>query len=756
MDPLRRTRVEEICDAALDCDRRDRAVFVANACGDDEALLRDVEALLAYAQMADGFCTPSIGAVAAQVLGEGRVTLLGRLVGPYQILAHIGAGGMGDVYRARDSRLGRDVAIKALLVDLSRDHSQRFRREAHAIASLNHPRICTVHDVGEHDGINYLVMEYLEGPTLKERLQEASPLPVKQAVHIASEIAEALGEAHRHGIVHGDIKPANVKLTKTGAKLLDFGLAQNVETTARLRGATSTFTDGVFGTPSYMSPEQILSKEIDPRSDIFSLGVMIHEMVTGRRPFDGATISETLDATLTRSPEALTTLNPGVPVELERLVAKCLEKTLEDRYESTEALQRDLAEVARACGPPFRAVTVHRRHNLPVQLTSFIGRGRDVAEICSLLECTRLLTLAGPGGCGKTRLGLVVASNVVERFEDGVWFTELAAMSDEEIVPQCVASTLGVRGDEGRSPVQAVLDFLQERHLLLILDNCEHLVGAVARFAERILTSCERVTILATSREALHVMGERIWRVPPLSYPDSASISPQQLSEYEAVRLFVERARRIIPFQLDPENARHVVEICRRLDGMPLAIEMAVSRLDVLSPDQIVARLGDRFRILGGTRRVFATRQETLRTALDWSHDLLDPHEQAMFRRLAVFTGTFDLQAIEVVCSVLADAEHSDVVTILSRLVDKSMVTIHRTNRGVRYGLLETIREYAREKLHGAPDEYVTRNKHLDFFLKYAEELEPELHSHAAAQDGRRPPQCACGTRMVRCVTKPV
>ena len=726
IDPARRRRVEQLCDAALDRDEHERVAFVANACGDDQALRRDVEALLAHAQMAEGFLSTSIGAVAVQVLGaDHAVSLVGQHLGPYRIHSHIGAGGMGEVYRARDTRLGRDVALKLLPIDVSLQHdrSRNFRREAQAIASLNHPHICILHDVGQQGGFNYLVMEYLEGPTLKQRLLEHSPLPLNETLRIASQIADALLEAHRHGIVHRDVKPGNIKLTKTGAKLLDFGLAHTLEPFD-----SQVFDSNIIaGTPWYMSPEQVLGKNVDPRSDVFSLGVVIYEMIAGRRPFDGETAIEVTDAVLHKHPIAVTVLDSGVSPALARLVAKCLEKDRDDRYQSIAEVWTDLAaigpgETSQAWNQPGAI----RRHNLPIQLTSFIGRDREIADARTMLSHTRLLTLSGSGGCGKTRLALKIASTLTDNYEDGVWLIELAPIPRSELIPHQVASVFGVGEEHGLPLEQRLLEYLKARRLLLVLDNCEHLVAGVAAFAESILKACGGVQILATTREPLRIAGERLWRVPSLSCPDSTSVPPGELAEYEAVRLFIERAASVSPFRLERENAEHVNEICRRLDGIPLALEMAAARLDVLSPDQIAARLANRFRLLAGPQRKPLARHETLRSTIDWSYDLLSSREQTLFGRLAVFRGSFSLEAVEKICAG-DDLHSSDILEILSRLVDKSMVSVQRTAVGLRYRLLETLREYASEKA-AAPSDAI-RDKHADYFLNLAAQLEPEYYS---------------------------
>lgn len=389
--------------------------------------------------------------------------------------------------------------------------------------------------------------------------------------------------------------------------------------------------------------------------------------------------------------------------------------------------------------PPLSSLDVVP-NNLPPQMTSFVGRQGEMAELREQLSRARLVTLTGIGGCGKTRLALQVAADLLEAYPDGVWLVELAPITDPALVPQAVAGAIGVREEPGRSLTETLADALQERHLLLVLDNCEHVVAACAALAHALLRACPRLKILATSRELLGVAGELVWPVPSLSLPngDARGVDANRLlRESEAVNLFVERARLCQPrFELTAANVPAVAQICRRLDGIPLALELAAARVKVLSPEQIAARLDDAFRLLTGGSRTVMPRQQTLKAAIDWSYDLLSQAERRLLHRLSVFAGGWRLEAAEAICPDDEDSgrqigtldpqtstiSNKDLLDLLGQLVDKSLVVVEECDGETRYRLLETIRQYAREKLrqeHGG-EERALKDRHRDWFLQLA------------------------------------
>jgi predicted ATPase/class 3 adenylate cyclase len=375
--------------------------------------------------------------------------------------------------------------------------------------------------------------------------------------------------------------------------------------------------------------------------------------------------------------------------------------------------------------PALRSLEV-TPNNLPQQLTSFIGREHEVAQVTKQLAETRLLTLLGIGGLGKSRLSLQVAAEVLDDYPAGVWFVELAPIADASLVPQVVASVLGVKEEAGRPVLEALVKFVKDRHLLLVLDNCEHLAQACAELAKQLLESGPRVKILASSREPLNIRGEKAYPLAPLATPlPRQKLSRDALSQFAAVRLFVERATAAQPaFSVTDENAAAVAEICHQLDGIPLALELAAARTRAMSVASIAARLHDRFRLLGGGDRTALPRQQTLRALIDWSHDLLTDEERALFRRLAVFAGGFTLEAAEKVGAGGA-LDERDVLDLVTRLVEKSLVAL--AAGGERYHVLETVRQYAQERLDESGDVDEARTRHLVFFLAYVELARPEL-----------------------------
>ena len=368
-------------------------------------------------------------------------------------------------------------------------------------------------------------------------------------------------------------------------------------------------------------------------------------------------------------------------------------------------------------------------HNLPRQVTRLFGRQREVAQLVELITQHPLVTLTGSGGVGKTRLALQAAEAVQTDFADGVWLVRLAALSDSVLVPQQVVAALGVRDEPGRSVPETLATYLGERELLLVLDNCEHLLDACASLSETLLRACPRLRVLASSREPLGAYGEMVFRVPSLLVPDSnAKLPLERISDFAAVSLFIDRARLLQPnYQVTAKNAAAVTRICQLLDGIPLAIEMAAARVNLLTADQLAERLDDAFRVLTVGTRTALPRHQTLRATIDWSYQLLTEAERRLLQRLSVFAGGCTLEAAEAVCS--GDGlKAAQILDIMGSLEAKSVVTAERgLSEEARYRLLETIRQYGREKVGEAGEAEALQARHLDYFLGLAETAEPKL-----------------------------
>jgi non-specific serine/threonine protein kinase len=368
--------------------------------------------------------------------------------------------------------------------------------------------------------------------------------------------------------------------------------------------------------------------------------------------------------------------------------------------------------------------------SLPIPLTSFIGREKEVEEIIRLVNKKRLVTLTGPGGVGKTRLAIQISNNLISKRKGDVCWIDLAPLTDDVLVPQVVAQVLGVRETLDQSLIESVKIFLRERQLLLVLDNCEHLVTACAQLADDLLAQCARLQILATSREALGITGEMVYQVPTLSLPQLQRLTlTDLLMEYEGIHLFVERASAVdSSFTLTDQNAAAVLQICQRLDGIPLALELAAARTKLLTVEHIAERLNNRFNLLTQGSRTALPRQQTLRATIDWSYDLLPEEAQLLFRRLSVFVGGFTLESAEAVCSQ-DPLSLQAVLDVLGRLVDRSLVKVERHGDYERYRMLEVIGEYAREKLDESGEAERLHQRHHDFFIVLAEEVAPQLKS---------------------------
>jgi len=662
----------------------------------------------------------------------------GTRFGIYDIVGPLGAGGMGEVYRARDTRLGREVALKVLPAEFAADHDRlaRFEHEARTVANLNHPNIVTLFTVEDQDRTRFLTMELIEGEPLDRRL-EPSGMEYLRVVELGLAIVDALVAAHGKGVVHRDLKPGNIMLTRDGrVKVLDFGLAKlappdpGMAQTQEATLAPSVSVAGqVVGTVPYMAPEQVRGEGVDARTDLFALGIILYELTAGRRPFEGATLSLVTSAILHDAPLPIAKIRPDVPEDLERIILRCLEKNPSVRYQAAADVRADLkkSRLTKRSGviskPP------------PTPPTPLLGRETLLQSASERLNAgARLLTISGYGGTGKTRFSIELYRRLSDAYEGGAAFISLASVT----VPAEVMPTIGVRLDiaeaHGRSALDAVCTVIGDRRTLLVLDNLEQVLEAADDIGAMI-ARCPALTVIATSRAPLKIGVESEFPLPPLQLPTPDMTSLKTLAACSSVALLVQRAERVKPgFRLDDGNAAAIAAICRRLDGLPLALELAAARIRILEPAALLQRLDHALDLLTSGDRDLPLRQRTLRATISWSYSLLDAAEQRLLRRASAFHEGWTLEAMEQVCYG-ADERHR-AVDELSSLVEKGLVRV--VGGGERYALLETIRAFAAEQLHAGGDVEAVRGAHADYFLEFASRIAADFFGHRQLDAMRR------------------
>jgi non-specific serine/threonine protein kinase len=781
--PERYRRVGELYHDALVLEPARREPFLREACAGDDDLLAEVMSLLAaHDDEPDFLAEPLVGTAPGasaldtlaltkvcprcgtrhsgatvvcpddgEVLDDDPAALVGTtLDGIYRLEQLIGQGGMGVVYRARHLLLDDVVAVKLLASAAGRSPAwlRRFQREGRAARRFRHPNAVTVHELRvTPEGMAYMVLEYVEGTTLRAELGRRGALPAADALAILEQIASALDAAHGAGVVHRDVKAENVMLAggpgaQPVVKLLDLGIAKIVETDDA--DSALTAADQIVGTPAYMSPEQWGEpqrdgrRDVDARTDVYGVGLLAYELFAGRRPFS-ADSREAWRRCHASAPVPPMDAARAIPDGVQAAIRRALAKDRADRHATAGAL---VAEIRSALGATDAPVTPAAPsattwgdattdagaadtgpvepppNNLPVEATSFVGREGQAEEVERLLAPGRLVTLTGMGGIGKSRLALRVARAALAARRDEAWFVELAALSDASLVADTIARAVGAGAAASNEQLGALCEALAERSALVVLDNCEHMLDECRRVAGARPAACPHLRVLATSREPLGVAGEAVWRVPALDVPGADA------ADSDAVRLFADRAVAARPsFALTRETASVVAELCRALEGIPLAIELAAARVRVLSVGQIAERMGNRFTLLRGGPAGAPARQRALRAAVDWSYDLLDDRERLLLGRVSSFAGGWTIEAAEAVCAG-GGIEPDDVLDLLAELVDKSFVVVAEQQGAVRYGMVETLRQYAAERLAETGEATRLAASHRAWYLGLADRLQ--------------------------------
>ena len=644
------------------------------------------------------------------------------LASRYRLVRELGSGGMATVHLADDIKHQRQVAIKILRPDLAAAvGAERFLREITTTANLRHPHILPLYDSGEEAGVLFYVMPFVEGETLRDRLDREHQLPIDDALRIADEIADALHYAHGRGIVHRDIKPENILLENGRAVVADFGIAAALNVSS---GDKLTMTGMSLGTPHYMSPEQAAGEAVDSRSDLYALGCVVFEMLAGQPPFTGPNAMAIMARQMMDPVPHLAALRPSVGSHITKAIERSLAKTPSDRFPSVAAW-RDAVRATTANGSgalPAVAAPIHKPP--PAPATPMLGRDAQVADALERVKTgARVLTLTGVGGTGKTRFAVELFQQLRADFAGGAAFVSLASVTSPDDVMPTIATTLDITEAHGRSAVEAVATLVGDRHVLLVLDNLEQVVDAAGDIAS-LVARCSKLQAIATSRRPLKIGAEVELALPPLELPARDTMDAADLLRCPSVALFVQRAEKVKPgFTLSAANAASVAGICRSLDGLPLALELAAARVRILEPAALLHRLDHALDLLTSGDRDLPLRQRTLRATISWSYSLLTADEQRTLRRLSVFHEGWTFDAMERVC--YDDDERGRALDELEGLVEKGLVRV--IDDGGRYTLLETIRAFAAEQLHAGGEVDAARTSHAAYFLDFARDVDANI-----------------------------
>ncbi len=670
----------------------------------------------------------------------------GLRLGEYRISRVLGEGGFGIVYLAEDLQRGRTVAVKEYLPAAiasragdglsvtvkSQEQTEAFAHglkgfinEAHLLARFDHPALVKVHHAWEDHGTGYMAMPYYEGPTLRRLLAGPVAPPAETEIRAwLMPLLEALETIHRDNCYHRDIAPDNIIITAGGPVLLDFGAARRV-----IGDLTHTITAVLK--PGYAPIEQYGTTEDlkqGPWTDLYALASVLYWVIAGEKP--PASIDRiVVDRLKPLSAMGLTGYRPALLAAIDQALAVLPEyrpqsvaqfRALLDSEVVAAPLPRTPSLLRPTAQTAFGAAALSATpNNLPRQRTSFVGREAESAELKSLLDASALVTVLGMGGMGKTRLALQVAGELLPRFPGGVWFVDLSAVQDPSLVVPAFGRALGLKEEPGRPLIDTVCAWLKPRRALLVVDNCEHVVQAAAEAVDELLGRAPLVQVLASSREPLDVPGEQAYPLRPMPRP-ARDAGAGALLQSDAARMFADRARAHRPqFQVVEEEAAALAQLLHRLEGIPLAIELAAARLRTLSVAEIAAGLDDRYQLLEGGSRLLQPRQQTLRALVDWSWDLLAADERQVFAALAVFAGGFDDEAVRAVC---ADdlAAPAQVEALVAALVQKSLVLREEADGEPRLRLLETLRDYAREKLDASGQADTVAVRHCGHYFTLA------------------------------------